>query len=147
MCLVDFWNFLTIRDFCKKWPWNMQVKTSRVHSGIRTITGECDLINFWQFLHYLCFQGRGNPLLTFLLIYNVWGTLENLGRLPVQEVLEDYGLMTFVPWQKCSTLFMFSRLARKDCVIFLHELPCFDCPRKSCVDRLVHTWHLGVYRR
>ena len=29
---------------------------------------------FSKFLHYLCFRGRWNPLLTFLLSYDVWVT-------------------------------------------------------------------------
>ena len=54
------------------------------------------------------FSMSRNPFLTFLLSHHVSGDLENLGQLPVQEVLrgtDDFVLWIFI----ISSVFMFSR--------------------------------------
>ena len=110
MCLIDFWNFLTIHvfevkesiaDISTELPCLGDLENpGRLPGSTRTrrYWWLC-LVEFWNFFTIYVFEVReffaGIP--TEL---QCSGDLENSGHLPVQEVFEV--TQTFVPWQKCS---------------------------------------------
>ena len=79
-------------------------------------------MNLRNFYTNSCFSRSGNPLRIFQQSYHVCVNLENLGKLPVQDVLRRYWWMCFIDFWNFLTIHVFG--VKESIADISTELPC-----------------------